>query len=192
MPDAAYYRRWRAAHPEYRQRERARAKARQRTPEQRRAERERARARQEAQRKSDAYERWVKPWRRANAERHREQQRRANARSFEKDPERKREWRRAAARRARDRRYEALARGAVDALVSPDRRALLHDALYEDALATALLSLLENRYRRNAHYSEADWVADAREAARQFIRSERRHRVMTAGDFDKATGVMAA
>lgn len=173
--DPDYWRKWRAEHPEYRERERQRSRARKRTPEQRRAERERARQRARQQRISDKYEAYVKPWRLKNREAFLAQQRRANRRQYERDPERVREWKRAASKRARDRRYMALARRAVD-FIQPDNRDLYHDTLYEDALAEALLSLWANRWRRNRYYSEEDWVSDARDAARAHVKTERLHR----------------
>jgi len=172
--DPDYWKKWRAAHPEYRERERQRARARERTPEQRRAERERARSRVQPE-PSDVYERVIKPWRVKNRALFLAQQRRANRRLMECDPERKRTYNRAADKRARQRRYEGLARRAVD-FISPDGRTFYHDPLYEDAVATALLSLWENRWRRNRHYSVDDWVADARRAAMDYVRTERRHR----------------
>lgn len=183
--DPDYWKDWRARHPEYRDRERQRTRARKRTPEQRRAERERARQRAREKRRSDKYEAHVKAWRLANREAFLAQQRRAYQRQRERDPERLREWRRAAEKRSRDRRYMALAKQAVD-FISPDSRALLHDTLYEDALAEALLSLWSNRWKRNQHYSEGDWVEEARRDARAHVRAERGHRWQAAVEIDDA------
>lgn len=170
--DPEYWKKWRAAHPEYRERERLRLRARERTPEQRREERQRARPVVVDHSKKVAY---TRQWRKDHREAFLAQQRRGNQRAYERHAERLRLQKSESTKRAVARRYQRLAERAVD-FIRPDTRDAYHDPLYEDAIATALLSLWENRNRRNHVYSEEDWVADARKAAMAAVMDERRHR----------------
>jgi hypothetical protein len=179
--DPGYWREYRAAHPEYRERERGRH--RQRTPEQRRAERERAKARA-AQREQERAEK--RAWMR---------KKRASMSAFERAVEKAmkrfrarmlmhtRAWRGEAREQAPVSRERRALRWHRDAdritrqILSPDRRDVVYDPLFEDARAEALTALMAWR-RRPVEERESR----ATEAVRAFVRDERKYRWYAAYD----------
>ena len=155
--DAAYYRAWRLAHPEYRTRDAARKRAKPLTSEQRKATRERARQKQarlaekavvakakarraQLKRSSDPVDRA----KRAERQRLLRAGRDSVARERDKDGHTERRQARAA---------ELLFAQAEDITrchVRPTFGYELHYPDYEDALATAILELYANRFVHSA------------------------------------------
>lgn len=167
--DPNYWRKYRAAHPEYRERERERLQGRERTPEQRRLERERAGERakavaraaeklRERQRRWSAKNReWWREHHRLYYERHREERiRDATERNVLVRAKKRLEQARAIALR----------------VLSPDHRDWLHDPLFEDALGVAVVALIEAPVSQRTEKKEQA----ALEAVKAFVREERRHR----------------
>lgn len=176
MPDAEYWRRYRAEHPEYRARELAASRARKtkRTAEQRRAERERARARQaKAEATRDRAE-YMRRYRAEHPEFRAEQSRKALARI---DPEMN-------ARRAREHRARARvasltyrAHAIARQFVKPDPGDVIFDPLYEDAVAEAVIALLR---KQGGGQTRADIERMAVEHVKAFVSRERSWQRITA------------
>lgn len=151
--DPDYWKKWRAEHPEYREQERVRSRARKRkrTPEQRRAERERARLRAQRTKREKAYDReWMR-------------KKRAERTSYEVGVENAlkryrmnvsshiKAWRgekREQALKSRDlraMRWMKEAHRIVGSIIKRDERTKVYDPLYEDALGECLTLLVYNR-----------------------------------------------
>lgn len=171
MPDAAYYRAWREAHPEYQERERERSRKRKRTPEQRRAERERAKHKAQVEEN-------IRESKRAYAERVRAANR-ADPVKLAKLQAATRAWNRRHyeqtlynKRIERARKLVRWAEEIVDQVLSRDDRTDVYDPLYEDALSCAIISLVEAPKKQRRANKEARALQDVKD----FVRGERRWR----------------
>lgn len=180
--DPNYWREWRSQHPEYRERERLRSKARERTPEQRREEREKGKAKaQTEQQRAEAHRKAAREHYRRNAERLREQARERMRRSYRGVDDRKLAVNRQRKAQAVVDRLMADARRIAGRVVRPDGRSLLHDPLYEDGLAIAVERLWYLRGRPPAEREQK-----AEDAVRTYVRTERRHRWYASYEVDDA------
>jgi hypothetical protein len=179
--DPDYWRKYRAAHPEYRERERSRE--RHRTPEQRRLERERAKAKAERTRQKRAANRaWMR-------------QKRASMDAFEHTVEKAmkrfrmrllmhtRAWRgerrdqKTAAQERRASRWYRDADRITRQVIRPDWRDVVYDPLFEDARSEALTVLVACRRR-----PVGERESRVTEAVRAFVRDERKYRWYAAYD----------
>lgn len=146
--DPDYWKKWRAAHPEYREREQERLKARQRGD--RAAEREKAKVKAAADREAKAKRR---EWNRKN-DAARKERLSADPDALERRREAMREYvRKSRAKKAppsmtaeaqsekRSKRWLELAEKVVRERVKRDMRDKVYDPLYDDALGEAILAI---------------------------------------------------
>lgn len=169
--DPDYWKKWRAAHPEYRERERERRRQAKRT-EDRSKERQRAKAKAAKAAKEKANRREAsRRWYRKNAERERVKARERMRERYEGASQQK--LARSAARKAAQRaqRLHDDATRLTQRVVKPDDRTTLHDTLYEDAHAIAIERLWFLRGRPPAEREDAVVGAVA-----AYVKSERTSR----------------
>lgn len=173
--DPDYWKKWRAAHPEYLERERQRK--RKRRPEQRQAERDRARVRTKAKAKTAARTR----------ERNRESSRRWIERNRKKSQEAWRARYKSGTKARVDwnakrqyRKTQQLAQVHLDRAheiaseyVRRDNRSELYDDLYEEAVAIAVLSIWE--WKNMPEHREKM----AHQRVKKFVSQTKSYRVMT-------------
>lgn len=148
--DPDYWKKWRAEHPEYRERERARTAARKRTPEQRRAERRRgsekaAEAVQRAQRRREKHRPVEAAYRKRQGPAALYEQWKATIRD---NPTRYAEWKakknwRQTQKKAQ--RHMDRAREIAAEFIKPDGRDSLDDGRFEECASIALVAIHEWR-----------------------------------------------
>ncbi len=160
--NAAYFRDWRAAHPEYRDREKARSRARVRTPAQRADERQRAKARAtDVEATKDWHRQYMRTW-------HDPHKAERTKRWYERN---KADYLPALAHRRRERHARAWldeAHRIVSAIISPDRRSDLYRPVYEECVSEALVVLMAHIRTHTALR-----IKRVVEAVRAYLRDER-------------------